>query len=840
QRLTEKTLFTRYAQMVGTPEYMSPEQAEFSGLDVDTRSDVYSLGVLLYQLLTGVTPFDGEKLRDAGYVEMQRIIREDEPDKPSTKLSTMGEALTDVAKHRKITPDLLQKSLRGDLDWIVMKTLEKDRTRRYETAHELATDIERHLADELVLAGPPSAGYRLRKFVRRNRVATMTGLLIAAALLAVAVVSAMYAREATLHAKESEDARQEISGLLAGSYVDRAQALCEQGEVGRGMLWLADSLKILPEDSSDLDRAVRTSLAGWYGQLHSLKAVVKCPPVEYLPLAGGFTEGPFATYTMTSSGTDIFGTSDQFHFACKKLTGPGSIVARVDSIKYTHDWAKAGVMMRNTLSSASMNASVVVTPERRVAFQCRKADIGITHSTYTDANSVEIPHWVRLTRQGNRFTAQHSSDGSTWEDVRSNDPNEPTFAEIPMSENVCVGLALTSPNVAQICEAVFADVMTTGSVNAEWRHQDIGIDADATGPLSQDQINSVTFSRDGSRILVGYQDGTARLCDGITGRPIGKPLRHGSAVMTVIISPDGKRMATRGADSLVRLWETDTLKPVGEPMPHAGGSQRGRLMAFSSDGSRLITGGTDGAVRLWDASTGKGLGKAFQYESLGRRDVRAMACCAGGFRVVMQIGPHAYQLFDADRGAPIGPPVDTGSSASAVAISPDGRRFATAIFHSLIPVWDAATGRLALEPIVHGGIIYALAFSPDGSRIISGGNTRIALLWDAATGEPIGAPLRQRDTVRAVAFSADGTRVATGNQDGVVRIWDLIHSKYVGEPVKHEDRILAAHYGPDGLRILTETDGAVQVREAVTGRPIGEPLSHPDPVGIDRIAFSPD
>ncbi|MEN6428519.1 MAG: protein kinase [Phycisphaerales bacterium] len=171
QRLTEKTLFTRYAHLIGTPAYMSPEQAELSDLDIDTRTDIYSLGVLLYELLTGTTPFSEEELRKAGYVEMQRVIREQEPVKPSTRLTTLGDTLTDIARHRGCTPDLLRKAVRGDLDWIVMKSLEKDRARRYETASGLALDIERHLSNEPVVARPPSTAYRVRKFLRRNRVA---------------------------------------------------------------------------------------------------------------------------------------------------------------------------------------------------------------------------------------------------------------------------------------------------------------------------------------------------------------------------------------------------------------------------------------------------------------------------------------------------------------------------------------------------------------------------------------------------------------------------------------------------------------------------------------------
>jgi tetratricopeptide (TPR) repeat protein len=169
QQLTEKTLFTNLAQMIGTPLYMSPEQAHMTGLDVDTRSDIYSLGVLLYELLTGTTPFDKERLKEAGYDEMRRIIREEEPPRPSTRISTMGQASATISTQRKSDPKQLSRLFRGELDWIVMKALEKDRNRRYETASAFAADIERYLHDEPVQACPPSALYRFRKFARRNK-----------------------------------------------------------------------------------------------------------------------------------------------------------------------------------------------------------------------------------------------------------------------------------------------------------------------------------------------------------------------------------------------------------------------------------------------------------------------------------------------------------------------------------------------------------------------------------------------------------------------------------------------------------------------------------------------
>jgi non-specific serine/threonine protein kinase/serine/threonine-protein kinase len=225
QHLTDRTLFTEFGILIGTPEYMSPEQAEMGALDVDTRTDVYALGVMLYELLTGALPFDRKELREAGLAGIQRIIREKQPPRPSTRVTHVGPASTEAARNRQTEPRRLIGQLRGDLDWITMKALEKDRTRRYDTALGLASDVRRHLRHEPVVAGPPSAVYRARKFVRRH----WAGVAAAAAFVVLLTASA-----AAMYAQAQRTARERDRAQLAMRRAERINAFVV------GMLGSAD------------------------------------------------------------------------------------------------------------------------------------------------------------------------------------------------------------------------------------------------------------------------------------------------------------------------------------------------------------------------------------------------------------------------------------------------------------------------------------------------------------------------------------------------------------------------------------------------------------------------
>ena len=272
QRLTERTLFTELGQLIGTPEYMSPEQAELTGEDIDIRTDVYSLGMVLYELLVGALPFDPKELRQAGLVELQRKIREDEPAKPSTQITRMGDASTLSAKNRQTSVPALVKSLRGDLDWIVMKALEKDRNRRYETARAMALDIGRFQRHEAIEARPPSTVYRMKKFVRRHTLGVATTVVLAFLLLILAVLMTV---QSVRIARERDRAENEAAKALAFKEFVEETLLSADPEEGLGLdVTVAEALDAavgrldeLLTGQPGVDAAVRHAIGSAYFEL---------------------------------------------------------------------------------------------------------------------------------------------------------------------------------------------------------------------------------------------------------------------------------------------------------------------------------------------------------------------------------------------------------------------------------------------------------------------------------------------------------------------------------------------------------------------------------------------
>ncbi|MBK6900803.1 MAG: serine/threonine protein kinase [bacterium] len=353
QRLTEMTMFTELGQLIGTPEYMSPEQASLTDDDIDTRTDVYALGVVLYELLSGALPFDSRDLRKAGYEAIRKIIREQDPPRPSTRFSTLGERSTSVAEARGLAPKRLQGELRGDLDWITMKALEKDRERRYETANGLAADVRRHLRNEPVTAGPPSASYRLGKLVRRNRgTFAALGAITAVLIAAVVVSSVMYVRAeraSRLAIREAAKATQ-VSRFLGdmlggvgphvaqGRDTEMLRAILDEtaGRVGKELA-----------DQPEVEAALRLQLGRTYRQLGDYGAA-QAQIDRVLALRSAFgRDSAFPVMYLVEAGSLAWnrGEMKQAEATYRQALQSMADSAPVDSVA----WAEASLYLANVL-----------------------------------------------------------------------------------------------------------------------------------------------------------------------------------------------------------------------------------------------------------------------------------------------------------------------------------------------------------------------------------------------------------------------------------------------------------------------------------------------------------
>jgi len=852
QQLTDKTLYTGFAQLIGTPLYMSPEQAEMSGLDVDTRSDIYSLGVLLYELLTGTTPFDKDRLGKAGYDEILRIIREEEPTKPSTRLSTMGAAATVVSARRQSDPKRLSQLFRGELDWIVMKALEKERGRRYETASALAADIERYLHDQPVSACPPSTWYRFSKFARRHRMGLITAALVLLALVLGTAVSLWQALRATaamnserqtlidlekanqqvgqaLHS--AREAEKEKTEKLWQSYVSEARARRysrRQGQRFQSLNAIREAAKIarerdMPRERFDLLR-------------NEAIACLALPDLRPEKEWDGWPEGSFAV--------DFDGAFKHYARTDRRGTcyihrmGDGAEVARLPGFADSEAYP--------TLSLDGRFVGVWYYP--RAGFRLWRLDQSKPILLLDEPKNVS----ARGLDPDGRLLALGTTDGQLrllelpslrqlWRVQVAPKPQVVVFnsrqRQLAVSSNKSViqVLALDSGKiVTQLAPAAGANEMAwhadSGTLAVAGNDYKLYLWDPATwkpGWVLEGHKNGgikLAFQHGGDVLASADWDGMLRLWDVHSGR---QTFQTQVRVRCVRFSPDDRLMPVSTGNNMA-LSEVACGRTY-RTLSRSAATGKGKLVGptISPDG-RLLAVGMDDGVGLWDLSSGKQLDW-------------------------LRIGPHWHVLFEPSGALltngvlrwPVQPdPNEAGRlllgpaqrlpmPVTSPAQSVDGRVMAGTQYDGAL-VWHRQPPGRIIRLGPHPDTRY-IAVSPNGQWVATGSHNGTGCkVWDAHTGKLL-QDLVPNEQVVYVKFSPDGCWLVTGSGGG--RVWET--GSWREEP-RFRGRGIMAVFSPDSkLMIDTPSHGVLRLTRMEDGRELAR-LEDPNQDEAWYVAFSPD
>jgi WD40 repeat protein len=858
QELTDKTLFTGFAQMIGTPLYMAPEQAALSNVDVDTRSDIYALGVLLYELLTGTTPFDGARLKQAGYDEIRRIIREEEPPRPSRRLSTLtGAALTAVSGQRRTDPEQLRRLVRGELDWIAMKALEKDRNRRYESASALAADVQRYLRDEPVQACPPSAGYRLRKLLRRNKGPTLAAAGVVLALVAGVLGTTLGMIRAVNEGKQKEAAL----GVAQQSERDATdqlfQALWNRARAGRysrqpgqrldSLAAVAQAARIRP------DERLRDEAT----------AALALPDVRRVP---GWHAAPPGTATLAYGG--------QYHLYAR-ADAPGSI-----SIRSIPDDRE----VRRIVAGPILKEYLFFSPDERFLLGLGEGDAlrvwRVADGQPALRDELRGCRAHAFSPDGRRLAVCREElllcfDLATGQEVKRWRLPATARALAFHPDNGKLAVGYLGPRAASVYDAASGALLTDLPVGA-----------------MGDQV--VAWHPDGERLAVAGSDPRIQVWDVAARRQLATLEGHAQRVTTLTFHPEGELLASHGWDGQLMLWHPSSgrqlMRLTSASAPHfsadgrwlgvtwdgdradllevtpareyrtlvsSAGAGRGDYSYYgdiSPDGRLLVTGMEVGA-RLWDLHTGRELaalpaGTPFAFFDRSGGDGGSVPPNGPGWGLLTS-GSGGLQRWPVTCDDPaggrlgLGPPrqlsplsrawfarrPDGGTLGAATeeggpnrildletggvrrhlashpqgevrALSADGRWAASCGWHSdRVRLWDAGTGQMVHEWVL--GKQTSVCFTPDSRALVISRGDEFSF-WDVETLQLVRRLPRDVTPFPGhVAFSPDGRLMALEMAPAVLHLKEVATGRTVARlEDPHGDRATWQGFTPDGTRLV--------------------------------------